>query len=209
METMRASSMAISSPCLGAQRASFPHRTGFLARRPAISWKRPRVQGPFSPKAALSDADTAAICATVFAGAVTSACWWLVSSRVSATIDTRNLRTSVSAQLQEAQLQLLNDSVSPEDARELKLKVLKLKVLLKKMEEEAEQGRAIQGRNQVPTLTPLVYLRKSLWSMKQIGNRNRASLDLEGEAAGARANIASGVTLAIMVLLLMTHSFLP
>ena len=205
---MRAS-LPSSSPLLGAQRASCTPRPGFLARRPTLSFKKPRVKGPFSPKAALSDADTAAICATVFAGAVTSACWWLVSTRVSATIDTRNLRTSVSAQLQEAQLQLLNDSVSPEKAQELKLKVLKLKNLLKKMEEEAEQGRAIQGRNQVPTLTPLVYLRKSLWSMKQIGNRNRASVDLEGEEAGARANIAGGVTIAIMALLVMTHSFLP
>ena len=200
--TTRISSISFAKPML----------TCPCARRPTTSVRLTHLQKHrrrFAPSAALSDADTAALCATAFAGTVTSACWWLVSSRVSASIETRNLRTKISAQLQEAQLQLLNDSASPAETDELKRKVLKLKILLKKMEEDAEQGRAIQGRNQVPTLTPLAYLRKSLWSMKQIGRKNRESLDTEGEGAVLRADIAGSITLGIMALLVMTHSFLP
>eukprot|EP00951_Prasinocladus_malaysianus_P029917 scaffold278813_cov46-Prasinocladus_malaysianus.AAC.1 len=79
-----------------------------------------RSQPRRPPAMALGEAEVAAITATVFAGSALSACWWIVATRVSRTIRTRNLRSSVSKKLQEAQLELLEGKLGEAEAEALK-----------------------------------------------------------------------------------------
>jgi len=148
----------------------------------------------------LSEADNAALCVIAFVGGATSVCSWLVSTRVSRTINARNLRTAVSAQLQEAQLHLLSETITPEDAEALKLKIGKLKLLLRSMEADAEEGRAIQGRNQVPEITPLTYVRKSFTSTMKDARR-RGPLQQE-ERADQSMQLQTAVMMTLSILLL-------
>lgn len=70
------------------------------------------------------------------------------------------------------------------------------------MAEDAEAGRAIQGRDNVPTLTPLTYLRKSINSTARDARR-------DGAFANPTEWAGSAVTLAVGLLLFVALAFLP
>lgn len=87
----------------------------------------------------LGDADLAALSAAAFTGAAAGGCCWLVASRLSSSIDKRNLRTTAAQRLQQAQLKLLDASSQDEgsDPEQLKREVAKLKALLKRVRARA------------------------------------------------------------------------
>mmetsp|Transcript_28817 Transcript_28817/g.39817 ORF Transcript_28817/g.39817 Transcript_28817/m.39817 type:complete len:194 (-) Transcript_28817:137-718(-) len=157
------------------------------------------------PSAKMSTADVVAVGAGVFALAVTSVSWYMVSSRVTSTIETRNLRTRVDSRLKDLQLQLFSEGNTVEDVQKLKVKIVKLKLLLKKMEEDAKDGRAMQGRNQVPIVTPLTYLQKSMWSTTKDAKKERV-FAFEGDL---QEQLVAVVTLGVIFMLLTTRAFLP
>jgi hypothetical protein len=153
---------------------------------------------------AFGEAEVVAMGATAFAASAVATCWWVVSTRVSRTIRTRNLRSAVSEKLQAAQLRLLEGVEDEEEQEGLRREVAKLKLLQAQMEEDAKEGRAIQGRAQVPELTPLVYLQKSLTSTLRDAKGSQG----EGKVEGL-GKYVSAVNLLIIFFLVLTIAFLP
>eukprot|EP00959_Pyramimonas_sp_CCMP1952_P443062 9275387-Pyramimonas_sp.AAC.1 len=123
----------------------------------------------------------------------------MVSTRVSTTIDARNLRARVNDRLQEAQLKLLNAADNGEETAALREEIARMRALMKVMEANAEEGRAIGGQARQPTqLTPMRYIRKSLESIPKIAKRNAVGND----KTKSQQNIEAFVTLGVLVALL-------
>mmetsp|Transcript_42183 Transcript_42183/g.51219 ORF Transcript_42183/g.51219 Transcript_42183/m.51219 type:complete len:259 (+) Transcript_42183:99-875(+) len=136
----------------------------------------------------------------------------VVTYRVRETINDRNREVQLTAQLQAVQLRLVNETLDPEEAAELRREVLKLKITLEKLKQEADEGRGIRETREKTArqaaagieITPGMYMRKSLESIFKEGKRNSA---LPG-ASSLSSNLFGIITILIIFALAVQAGYL-
>lgn len=109
----------------------------------------------------------------------------------------------------QAQLEILNNALTEDESLALKTEISKLKLLQKQMEEDAEQGTAIQGPSRQPSeVTPLKYLSKSATSIAKYA-RESGVLQTPEDSRGWIEQIRAFMTVCIVLSLLVSAAFTP
>lgn len=158
-----------------------------------------------------ADAAVGLVTLGIVAAALTGT-YGAVTRRVTETIEKRNMAVRLTRRLQDTQLRLLDDKLTADQAQQLRLEAAKLKVVLKQIEQEADGGQGIRETREKTRrqaregteLTPLVYLRKSLYSVLKEGNFNSK----QSGAGSLRGKAENLVNVLIVVALCLLGGYL-